>query len=283
MALLAPAAQASAERILVTRVRRTVYFGCLNRQPKVSLQTVRPPTSVVWPPVRLLSVCWIGGGLSVLTSVRCVTGGSYSVSVTLLQVTGGWICGVAVSPPTGVLVCPLGVIRRVLPVTPLGRLAGPTVSDRVAVLQVTWFSRFGGHPFPVSVPELSLGAPSRSIPRRRAARLSRAPVPRPRLARPAPSASRFRRRPTSPPRVLLPARRPRRLSRLRSPRWHWAVGPRRTRSGPLRLRPARSVARPLLPPSPTERTPRRVLHARGSLVHVALHRLQYSPSHHPRR
>ena len=68
----------------------------------------------------------------------------------------------------GVSVCPFGVIRRVC----LSRLS----ADRLAQLfqtEWTWFSRSA---FPLfSVPEPSLGAPSRSILQRRAARSRVAP------------------------------------------------------------------------------------------------------------
>ena len=47
LALLAPATRASEELILESRVRRTVCFGCSNRQPTMRLFTDGPPTWVL--------------------------------------------------------------------------------------------------------------------------------------------------------------------------------------------------------------------------------------------
>ena len=49
LALLAPAARASEERILESRVRRTVCFGCSNRQPTMRLFTDGPPPGCCLP------------------------------------------------------------------------------------------------------------------------------------------------------------------------------------------------------------------------------------------
>jgi len=49
LTLLAPAARASEERILESRVRRTVCFGCSNRQPTMRLFTDGPPPGCCLP------------------------------------------------------------------------------------------------------------------------------------------------------------------------------------------------------------------------------------------
>ena len=80
LALLAPAARASAERILVSRVRRTVCFGCSNRQPTVCSK--RAP-HVVLRPWSLSSVGLVdlSDPTTALQLRTGVTGGSYSVSI----------------------------------------------------------------------------------------------------------------------------------------------------------------------------------------------------------